>query len=145
MILILDFWHASDHLQEFAKTFIKDETARREQVKKWCHQLKHEGGAAVLQMLDELDLSRCSPAVIESHRLLTGYLRNNQHCTDYPTYVKNGWQIGSGKVESARKSVICQRLKCSGVRWRDYGTTTVYQLRALDKSRLWSQYWQTTA
>ena len=125
--------------------FIKDDQVRREQVQRWCHQLKHEGGSAVLQMLDELDLSRSSPAVVESHRLLTGYLRNNLHRTDSPTYVKNGWQIGSGKVESACKSVVCQRLKCSGMRWREYGTTALCQLRALYKSRLWSQYWQTPA
>lgn len=83
--------------------------------------------------------------MIEAHRLLTGYLRNNLHRTDYPTYLKNGWQIGSGKVESACKSVICQRLKGSGMRWREYGTNGLCQLRALYKSRLWSHYWQTPA
>lgn len=145
MVFILDFWHASDHLQEFAKVLFKDEETRQSQVQTWCHQLKHEGGTAVLQRLAELDLSRASPQVIEAHRLLTGYLRNNLHRTDYPTYLKNGWQIGSGKVESACKSVICQRLKCSGMRWRAYGTTALCQLRSLYKSRLWSHYWQTTA
>ncbi|MEZ6055513.1 MAG: hypothetical protein R3C01_02295 [Planctomycetaceae bacterium] len=115
-MFILDFWHACDHLQEFAKVWIKEEQTRREQVATWCHQLKHEGRASVLKMLREFDLSRSSPQVTEAHRLLTGYLGNNLHCTDYPAYVKRGWQIGSGRVESACKSVICQRLKCSGMR-----------------------------
>ena len=142
IVFILDFWHASEHLQEFVNVFLPDERLREEQMKIWCHQLKHSGGSAVLQTLMALDLARASPQVLEAHRQLTGYLRNNLHRTDYPTYVKNGWQIGSGKVESACKSVICQRLKCSGMRWRAYGTTALCQLRALYKSRLWTQYWQ---
>lgn len=143
VVFILDFWHAADHLQEFAKVFIKDDETRQQQVKAWCHQLKHEGGAAMLRMLEDLDLSRSPPPVRESHRLLTGYLRNNLHRMNYPAYLQNGWQIGSGKVESACKSVICQRLKCSGMRWREYGTNALCHLRAVYKSRQWQPLWQT--
>jgi hypothetical protein len=144
IVFILDFWHVSDHLQEFANLFIAGEELRSAQVKTWCHQLKHEGGAALLQTLETLDLSRASPQVQEAHRQLTGYLRNNQHRTDYPTYIRNGWQIGSGKVESACKSVVGRRLKGPGMRWREQGTTALCQLRALYKSSLWKNYWNRT-
>jgi hypothetical protein len=39
------------------------------------------------------------------------YIRKNVHRMDYPTYLRRGWQIGSGAVESACKMVINQRLK----------------------------------
>lgn len=143
IVFILDFWHASEHLQEFANVLILDEARRHQQVQVWCHQLKHQGGQALLNEIGQLELSQATPLIRESHRQLLGYLRNNVHRMDYPRSVKNGWQIGSGKVESACKSVVCQRLKGPGMRWRSYGTTALCQLRALYKSQpdLWKHSW----
>lgn len=143
LMFILDFWHASDHLQEFANLFVAEESRRQEQVEAWCHRLKHAGGQAVLEELESLDLTNSSAAVRESHRLLTGYFRHNLHRMDYPQYVANGWQIGSGKIESMCKSVVAQRLKGPGMRWREPGTTALCQLRALYKSQpaCWRHYW----
>ena len=142
-VFILDFYHASEHLLEFAKLLRPDEALREQQMKEWCHTLKWKGGERLLGDLEGLDLSRASPAVREGHRQLTGYLRNNRHRMDYPTYIQRGWQIGSGKVESACKTVVGQRLKESGMRWREPGTNAVTQLRALYKSEpgLWRNYW----
>lgn len=65
---------------------------------------------------------------------------------DYPAYVRNGWQIGSGVIESACKSVVGLRLKAPGMRWRPQGTTALCQLRALYQSQhpLWDHYWRYT-
>lgn len=147
IVFILDFWHASEHLREFAQALIpQDEPRRKAQADQWCHRLKSQGGEAVLRELEALDLSQASPALIESHRQVTGYLRHNLHRTDYPTYLGRGWQIGSGMIEAACKTVVGQRLKESGMRWRERGTTALCQLRALHKSQreLWVHYWQRT-
>jgi hypothetical protein len=144
MVFILDFWHAGEHLREFAQVLIPhDEARRKAQADEWCHRLKHEGGAVVLDELEAMDLSRAAPHVVEAHREVTGYLRNNLHRTDYPRYLANGWQIGSGVIEAACKTVVGQRLKESGMRWRERGTTALCQLRALYKSQpeLWTNYW----
>ena len=92
------------------------------------------------------DLTAAKPDVAESHRLLTGYLSKNLHRTDYPEYIRQGWHIGSGVIESACKSVVARRMKGAGMRWRPEGTTAMCQLRALYKSKgnLWDQYWRTT-
>lgn len=143
---ILDFFHVSEHVHDFAKVLLPgDEATRKRQAEDWCHTLKHQGGQVLLGEFESLDLAETRPEVIESHRLLTNYLRNNLHRTDYPTYIKNGWQIGSGVIESACKSVVGGRLKGPGMRWRPYGTTAMCQLRALYKStgQLWDQYWRT--
>lgn len=145
---ILDFYHAGEHLCEFAKVLHPhNEGARKKRTDAWCDTLKHSGGETLLAELESLDLTDASEAVVESHRQLTGYLRSNLHRTDYPTYLANGWQIGSGVIESACKSVVGGRLKGPGMRWRTYGTTALCQLRALHKSKgnVWDHYWHSTA
>lgn len=140
---ILDFYHASEHLLEFGKQWIPGEAERTTQVHQWCHTLKTEGGESLLARLQWLDVSRRSEAVQETHRQLLGYIRKNLHRMDYPTYVARGWQIGSGVIESACKSVVGGRLKGPGMRWGEHGTQGMCHLRALYKSKgnLWAQYW----
>lgn len=142
-VFILDFYHAAEHLREFAKVWISDETHRQQQVEDWCHTLKHKGGEVLLSELSDLDLSRKSAAMLEAHRQLIGYLGSNVHRTDYPQYLNRGWQIGSGMIESACKTVVGQRLKLAGMRWREPGTDALCELRALYKSErhLWPAYW----
>jgi hypothetical protein len=146
MVFVLDFWHATEHLQEFANLFFAEEEQRKKQMTAWCHRLKHAGGQAILKILESLNLARATPAVRESHRQLLGYFRNNLHRMNYPQYVANGWYIGSGKIESACKSVVGGRLKGSGMRWREPGTTALCQLRSLYKSQpaCWQHYWNRT-
>lgn len=142
---ILDFYHASDHLQEFAKLLLPhDELRRQEQARAWSHTLKHQGGSALLRELNSLDLADQPAAVIDCHRRLIGFVDRNLHRMNYPTYMARGWQIGSGMIESACKTVVGQRLKESGMRWRPPGTTAMCQARALYKSvhPLWDTYWR---
>jgi len=87
------------------------------------------------------------PAVRDKQAATVNYFRNNVHRMDYPADVANGWSIGSGAVESACKTTVGQRLKLSGMRWRDYGTDTLCHLRALFKSetRQWQAFWRRSA
>lgn len=142
-VLILDFFHASEHLHEFAKTWEPKDAARHEHVEAWCHLLKHEGGQVLLARLEALDLTQRDGGVLEAHRQLTGYVRNNLYRMDYPAYIARGWQIGSGEIESACKGVVNRRLKGPGMRWGLPGTTQLCQLRALYRSEsiLWDTYW----
>ena len=117
--------------------------AQKAQEGQWCHRLKHQGGAAVLAELQALDLSGAGAAVVEAHRRRTHSLGTNQHRTDYPSDLARGRQIGSGMIEAACKTVVGQRLKESGMRWRERGTNALCHLRALHKSQpeLWDHYW----
>ena len=141
---ILDFHHVGDHLQEFANAlFPTAEATRKEQVEAWCHQLKHQGGRALYEELQQRDMTNASAPARQAIESLLGYLRNNLHRMDYPRYLDRGWQIGSGMIESACKTVVCQRLKQGGMRWREPGTTALCQLRALYRSEpaAWTAYW----
>jgi hypothetical protein len=141
---ILDFYHASEHVANLARALHPtDEGAFDEQLRRWLHQLKHEGGAALLATLEALPLDDRSAATVEVHRQETQYLRNNLPRTDYPTYQAHGWQIGSGPVEAACKTVVGQRLKGSGMRWGDDGADALCRLRALYLSEpdQWESFW----
>jgi hypothetical protein len=143
-VLILDFWHAADHLTELAKMLEpNDEEKRRDLVTSWCHTMKHEGGRRIVAILRAYVLPR-HKAVQEKHAEVVNYLANNVHRMDYPDYLSNGWMIGSGAIESACKTVVGQRLKQAGMRWREYGTDSMCQLRALFKSEpgQWQAFWQ---
>ncbi len=143
-VLILDFWHAADHLTQLAKLLHPDDEEQRQAlVTSWCHKLKHEGGQRLLDVLQAYPLPR-KQGVRQKHAEVVQYLTNNLHRMDYPRYVANGWLIGSGAVESACKTVVCQRLKQAGMRWREYGTDAMCHLRALFKSEpsQWRAFWQ---
>jgi hypothetical protein len=143
-VLILDFWHAADHLTELAKLLYPDDEDQRQQlVQRWCHTLKHEGGARIVEVLRAYPLP-AKPGVQTKHAEVVHYLASNVHRMDYPRYRANGWLIGSGAVESACKTVVGQRLKQAGMRWREYGTDAVCHVRALFKSEAsqWQAFWQ---
>lgn len=141
---ILDFWHAKEYLVELAKVLhAHDETARQDWTDDACHRLKHEGGPAVRVSLEALDLTSASAEAREVHRRVTQYFRNHEHRMDYPRYVANGWQIGSGPVESACKTVVGNRLKGGGMRWGEAGSDAVCHLRGLYLSdpACWEAFW----
>lgn len=142
--VILDFYHVAEHLHDFAKRWHPaDEEAAHALAGGWCHQLKHEGGVAVQGVLQGLDLRGRSGAVREAHRQLVGYFAHQVHRMDYPRYRSKGWQIGSGPVESACKTVVGPRLKGPGMRWGEDGADALCQLRALFKSEAgqWDNFW----
>jgi hypothetical protein len=143
VVVILDFYHASEHLGEFAKAWcLGDAAAAQAQHAEWAHRLKHEGGAAILEWLERLESQEDFRARLAWEAIVT-YFRNQSHRMDYPSYRAQGWQIGSGPVEAACKTVIGQRMKGSGMRWGREGADAVCHLRALLLSERgqWDAFW----
>ena len=144
LVTVLDWYHAAEHLCDFAKVLhARDEAARAA----WSQQAKgilyEQGGAALRTYLYALVLPpRTGADVREELRKLIGYFENNRHRTDYPTYRQRGWDIGSGPTEAGCK-IIGVRLKGSGMRWVEEGAAPVGALRALYVSgaKLWDGFW----
>ncbi len=141
---ILDWYHAAEHLSDFAKAWHGDDEAARAL---WLAQAKdllyEQGGEALLAHLQGLTLPAGAPAAVhEELRKLIGYFTNNRHRTDYPSYRRQGWDIGSGPTEAGCK-IIGERLKGSGMRWVEDGAVTVAALRALYVSggKVWDGFW----
>lgn len=141
---VLDWYHAAEHLCDFAKVWHAHDDETRAQ---WQHEAKgilyEQGGEALLAYVRAIELPpRTSAEVHERLRQLIGYFENNRHRTDYPTYRQKGWDIGSGPTEAGCK-IIGERLKGSGMRWVEDGAATVAALRALyvSSGKLWDGFW----
>jgi hypothetical protein len=86
-ILILDCFHVSEHLQDFAKIWQPNDALREKHTEAWCHTLKHDRGQAIFSKLEALDPSERNPEVQEAYRQLNSYVRKNLHRMDYPVYI----------------------------------------------------------
>lgn len=141
--VILDFYHASEYLGDLAKAWHgAGSDAAEAQHQQWAHRLKHEGGTVMLAELRSLMLP-ARESVRAAWQTTVSYFENQEHRMDYPTYLAKGWQIGSGPVEAACKTVVGLRLKGVGMRWRTAGSSGVIHARALFLSGFgqWTAYW----
>jgi hypothetical protein len=145
-VKILDFQHVAGHLGTFAKLFREGPQAER-LLAAWCHSLKHAGGKTLIRVLQRLDRRKMSEAAQGEYDRLLNYLGNHAERMDYPRYLEQGWQIATGAVESACKTVINQRLCLGGMRWGEDGSDAVAHLRALYRSDpdQWEAFWATAA
>lgn len=128
-IEILDFYHATEHLWTLAHALYGTGSA---EATTWAeaqrHTLRHEGGEALLKTLTGLRAQTAeAKAVLRRER---AYFRTNVTRMAYPTFVEQGWPIGSGAVESAAKHVVQQRLKGAGMRWSPAGGQAMLTLCA---------------
>jgi hypothetical protein len=142
LLCILDWYHACEHLQAYARRREPhDAAARQAWVEAAECTLYEQGGAALVAHLRALAVP-ADAAVADELRKLVGYFADNEHRTDYPSYRAHGWDIGSGPVESGCK-VLGDRLKRSGMRWVEAGAAHVAPLRALywSGAGVWDAYW----
>lgn len=143
---ILDFQHAASHLATLAKALRPGNLGDR-LLAAWCHTLKHAGGRQMLKVLERLDRRKMSEAAQAEQERVLNYIRSNVHRMDYPAYLRRGWQIATGAVESACKTVVNQRLCLGGMRWSEEGADAVAHLRALYRSDpdQWDGFWSSQA
>ncbi len=145
-VKIVDFQHAAGHLADLAK-LIRPGAAAEKLSAAWCHTLKHAGGTRLVKVLEKLDRRKMTQEAQDKHQRVLNYIGDNVHRMDYPTYLRQGWQIATGAIESACKTVINQRLCMGGMRWGEEGSDAVAHLRALYRSDpdQWDGFWQNAA
>src|SRR5260370_22972961 len=98
LLCVLDWYHACEHLQAYSKWLEpRDEAARRSWVKQAESILYEQGGTGLLAHLRQ-QAAPADEAVGDEGRKVINYFADNEHRTDYPTYKKQGWDIGAGPV-----------------------------------------------
>jgi hypothetical protein len=133
---ILDYYHLCENVNEFAKQiFNMVESEYRPWADRICERLKKSHFKSVLDELDNIDQKRMDRASVN----LPGYIRNNINNIDYAAYIKKGYFIGSGAIESGNKIVLQKRLKQAGMRWNTKTAQCLLTLRAKQESGLWYQ------
>lgn len=137
-VLILDYYHASQHVSALARAIYEDEGAAQNWSRRW-RSLIYD---SELDVLLEEARAAATPTLGEVAQRELDYLERNRARMDYRYYREQGWFIGSGVVEAGCKRVIGQRLKQSGMFWRQSGASAVASLRcALLSAGGWDYLW----
>jgi hypothetical protein len=142
---VLDFYHATQYLTNAASAVCKSQEDRERWLEEQCHNLKHKHHAAqrILRDLEQANKRKLTQGQKKDLQTCTTYFSNHLHQMRYAHYLEHGIPIGSGVTEAACKTLVKQRLCCSGMRWTPEGAQIVLSLRALvlTESR-WEQFWQ---
>ncbi|GHT46832.1 hypothetical protein AGMMS49965_24630 [Bacteroidia bacterium] len=111
---ILDYFHAKEHLCEFAECCFADMQEKRKWVSQQEDILLKDGVKVVINNILQLPVT--TDAQQKKQNALVKYYQTNLKRMRYGTFRKRGLLIGSGPIESANRTVIQHRLKLSGQR-----------------------------
>jgi hypothetical protein len=127
---ILDFWHALEHAWEFARLRYGVGSSEADRwVDKIAENLK---AGQVQQVIARLKRLRPKTAELrQSLEALIHYYTANVTRMRYDEYLRLGYGIGSGSVESAHKQVVHARFRQAGMRWSEAGARRLLALRLL--------------
>ena len=134
---ILDFWHAVEHAWEFAQLRYGEGCAQADH---WVHTVADDLRAgkvrAVITRLKRLRPR--TPELRDSLQALIRYYTDNAGRMRYDEYLRLGYGIGSGAVESAHKQVVHARFRQAGMRWSEAGARRLLALRLLLLNDNWT-------
>jgi hypothetical protein len=124
---IVDWFHATEYLTAVAAHVAGTPAERSE----WLSQARQDLWQGRLGAV----IARCAAQVRpgcpdDPAQAAVTYYTNNQQRMDYPTYRAQGYQIGSGSVESGCKQIGIARLKVPGATWAVDGARQVAKARA---------------
>jgi len=129
--LILDMYHALDHIGEVGKEALGTGKGAGDWFKVQRKLLLDSHLDKVLANIRALKVSTTLQDSVCS------YLESNRDRMDYKSYRDRGLLIGSGAIESAHRTVMQRRLKRSGQRWSIKGAQRVLNLRVCLMSNRW--------
>lgn len=135
---ILDWFHAIEHLCEFAKQYFEDENKRCEWIESQTELLYQSNIEEVINSIIALPAKKQS--IKEAKKTLLQYYQSNKDRMDYKKYRSMGaGLIGSGAIESAHRTVIQKRMKLSGQRWTKKRAQNMLTLRCVRLSENWNK------
>lgn len=127
---IVDYYHASQHLWEVARTLQPDDPAAQAAwARPLARRLRDDGIGPVLDALAVVTAPAGTPAA-DVLRRERAFFHANADRMAYHTFQAQGFPIGSGAVESAARHVIQLRMKRPGMRWSDPNARAIAALRS---------------
>ena len=138
---VVDFYHATEQLKSALDACYGETDPRgRAQFEKLRHLLRDDPDG-VNKVIRALSYQRTKYPKRKRIGEVLRYFRHNRHRMRYAQAKVRHLPIGSGVVEAACKSLVSQRLKCSGMRWRHDGGQAILTLRALLRSERFEPAW----
>jgi len=137
---ILDFPHAAQRICQIGEAVLGVEHASlRAWQTRQLHDLKHQGATGVLERLHSVAAGQPSGGIVAEN---LAYLEKRVAQMQYPSFLAQGWPIGSGRVESANKVVVEARLKGAGMHWSRASVNPLLALRNAVCNDRWAEAWQ---
>ena len=139
---ILDFYHFKEHLIKTGQDLFGEGTAAATAWKDKMVTVGLEQGSLVL--LDRLGDCLATTTEAQKQQALKAvrdYIAKRVAMTDYPAFVEQGYDIGSGPTESFC-GCLTSRLKGSGMRWDKNNAEAIMGLASLYYSNQWDNYWK---
>jgi hypothetical protein len=142
---VVDFFHAADHLKTALDNAYGENTPQaKAQFAKLRQRLRDESNGVDVVVRSLRYLHHRHPRRKILARELA-YFRNNRHRMRYADVKAQHLPIGSGVVEAACKTLVTQRLKLSGMRWRPLGGQAILTFRGWLQSDRFDRAWSKLA
>ena len=139
---ILDFYHFREHVTSVSTVLFGEGSNEALVWKEKMTAIAKNHGSLVLldrlgECLEELKGDEKRSAVEN----LRTYVGKRIAMTDYPYFLSQGYDIGSGPTESFC-GCLTSRLKGSGMRWDSDNAQAVMALASIYYSNQWGNYWK---
>jgi hypothetical protein len=138
---VLDFYHAAAHLDDALGAAYGEGTPQYQERMETLSEVLRDAPDGVDTVIGALcRLRTCYPRR-QAIRKALSYFREHRHRMRYGALRAQHLPIGSGVVEAACKTLVSQRLKRSGMRWRTAGGQAILTFRALCQSERFERAW----
>jgi hypothetical protein len=142
---VVDFYHAADHLKDaLDSAYGENSPQAKAQFDKLRRRLRDEskGVEVVIRSLRHLHKKHPRRKILARE---LAYFRKYRHRMNYADLKAQHLPIGSGVVEAACKTLVTQRMKNSGMRWRHRGGQAILTFRSLLQSDRFDRAWSKLA
>ena len=141
---ILDIIHVIEYLWLAANTLYGENNAK---TKKWVYNrlvaiLQGRVGKVIGGLKQSIAKGKLSQRKINSLRIVIRYFENHRKWMKYDQYLRLGYPIGTGVVESSCGHTVKKRMEGTGRRWSIEGAEATLLLRSIYTSNDWEAYWQ---
>ncbi len=142
---ILDIIHVVEYLYLAGNALHK--TNESQKIREWVYKqlveiLKGRVGRVIGGLKQTTTKRKLSKSKLKSINDAIRYFENHRKWMKYDEYLKAGFPIGTGVVESSCGHTVKERMEGSGRRWSIYGAEATLLLRSVYTSGDWDDYWQ---
>ncbi len=140
---ILDIIHVIEYLWKVGNILHGEKTPQAE---KWVYAhllaiLQGRVGRVIGGLKQVLTKRKLTDSQRKAISEVIGYFKNHRQWMHYDEYLKEGYPIGSGVVESTCGHTVKNRMEGSGRRWSIEGAESTLLLRSVYTSNDWNEYW----
>jgi hypothetical protein len=138
---VLDFYHATEQLSGALGAAYGEGTRQYQERLATLRDVLRDAPQGVDRVIEALCRVRSRYPRRQAIHQAIAYFREHRHRMRYHDLRAQLLPIGSGVVEAACKTLVSQRLKRSGMRWRVPGGQAILTFRALCQSERFTRAW----